>query len=62
MTGDKRPNFDNNFYRNLRKYYPTVDRGEGVYIWDMDRNNISMGREVRALCQSGMESRKFEKR
>jgi len=23
------------FYRNLRKLYPTVDRGEGIYIYDM---------------------------
>lgn len=25
---------DHVFYRNLRKFYPTVDRGEGVYIYD----------------------------
>jgi adenosylmethionine-8-amino-7-oxononanoate aminotransferase len=28
------PDTDYNFYRNLRKTYPTVDRAEGVYIWD----------------------------
>ena len=22
------------FYRNLRKVYPVVDRGEGIFIWD----------------------------
>jgi adenosylmethionine-8-amino-7-oxononanoate aminotransferase len=27
---------DHVFYRNLRKYYPTVDRGEGVYIYDRE--------------------------
>ncbi len=25
---------DHVFYRNLRKKYPTVDRAEGVYVWD----------------------------
>ncbi len=25
---------DHVFYRNLRKFYPTVDRGEGIYIYD----------------------------
>ncbi len=25
---------DHVFYRNLKKFYPTVDRGEGVYIYD----------------------------
>lgn len=25
---------DHVFYRNLRKYYPTADRGEGIYIYD----------------------------
>ncbi len=27
---------DRVFYRNLRKFYPTVDRGEGVYIYDTE--------------------------
>jgi adenosylmethionine-8-amino-7-oxononanoate aminotransferase len=27
---------DQVFYRNLRKYYPTVDRGEGIYIYDTE--------------------------
>jgi adenosylmethionine-8-amino-7-oxononanoate aminotransferase len=30
----KEPSQDHVFYRNLRKYYPTVDRGEGIYIYD----------------------------
>jgi adenosylmethionine-8-amino-7-oxononanoate aminotransferase len=25
---------DHVFYRNLRKSYPAVDRGEGIYIYD----------------------------
>jgi adenosylmethionine-8-amino-7-oxononanoate aminotransferase len=28
------PSSDHVFYRNLRKSYPTVDRGEGIYIYD----------------------------
>jgi adenosylmethionine-8-amino-7-oxononanoate aminotransferase len=27
---------DHVFYRNLRKYYPTVERGEGIYIYDTE--------------------------
>ncbi|MGQ9647762.1 MAG: aminotransferase class III-fold pyridoxal phosphate-dependent enzyme [Thermodesulfobacteriota bacterium] len=30
----KEPNQDSVFYRNLRKFYPTVDRGGGGYIYD----------------------------
>lgn len=36
MKKGRAPNIDSNFYRNLRKYYPTVDRGKGIYIWDTD--------------------------
>jgi adenosylmethionine-8-amino-7-oxononanoate aminotransferase len=32
----KEPTPDRVFYRNLRKFYPTVDRGEGVYIYDTE--------------------------
>ncbi len=32
----KEPNQDHVFYRNLRKYYPTVDRGEGIYVYDTE--------------------------
>lgn len=28
------PNTDHVFYRNLKKYYPVSDRGEGIYIYD----------------------------
>jgi len=27
---------DHVFYRNLKKFYPTVDRGQGIYIYDMN--------------------------
>ena len=33
---NKIPNIDGNFYRNLHKHYPKVDRAEGVYIWDTE--------------------------
>ena len=33
MSNDKDMS-DHVFYRNLKKYYPTVDRAEGVYIYD----------------------------
>ncbi len=43
MKTEKAPNLDGNFYRNLRKYYPAVDRGEGVYIWDTEGNRYIDG-------------------
>lgn len=43
MAEQRVPNLDGNFYRNLRKFYPTVDRGEGVYIWDTDGNRYIDG-------------------
>lgn len=30
----KEPNQDSVFYRSLRKFYPTVDRGDGITIYD----------------------------
>lgn len=32
----REPNKDNVFYRDLRKYYPTIDRAEGIYLYDID--------------------------
>lgn len=32
----KEPNADHVFYRNLRKFYPASDRGEGIYIYDTE--------------------------
>jgi adenosylmethionine-8-amino-7-oxononanoate aminotransferase len=34
---------DSLFYRNLRKTYPVVDHGDGVYIWDRDGNRYLDG-------------------
>ena len=34
---------DHIFYRNLRKTYPTVDRGEGIYIWDKNGTRYTDG-------------------
>ncbi|MBD3306292.1 aspartate aminotransferase family protein [candidate division KSB3 bacterium] len=34
---------DGNFYRNLRKNYPTVDHAEGVYLWDTEGNRYLDG-------------------
>lgn len=56
---------DANFYRNLRKHYPTVDRGEGVYIWDIDGKRyidgsggacvVSIGHGVQAIKRAMIE-------
>jgi adenosylmethionine-8-amino-7-oxononanoate aminotransferase len=43
MIAEQFPNKDSVFYRNLRKCYPTVDRGEGVYIWDTEGNRYIDG-------------------
>ncbi len=55
-------NIDANFYRNLRKSYPIVDRGEGVYIWDIDGKRyidgsggacvVSIGHGVREIQEA----------
>jgi adenosylmethionine-8-amino-7-oxononanoate aminotransferase len=65
MTESKTPNLDNNFYRNLQKYYPTVDRGDGVYIWDIEGNRyidgsggacvVSIGHGVREIREAMMK-------
>ncbi|MDY0038804.1 MAG: aspartate aminotransferase family protein [Desulforhabdus sp.] len=34
---------DHVFYRNLRKSYPLVDHGEGVYVWDTNGNRYLDG-------------------
>ena len=33
---ENKENRDHVFYRNPIKYYPTVQRGEGIYICDTD--------------------------
>jgi adenosylmethionine-8-amino-7-oxononanoate aminotransferase len=50
------------FYRNLRKLYPTVDRGEGIYIYDMKGKEyidgsggaavVSIGHGVREITEA----------
>ena len=32
----KKTNIDHVFYRNPTKYYPTAERGEGIYIYDTE--------------------------
>jgi len=36
-------NQDHVFYRNLRKYYPSVSHGEGIYLYDTDGNRYIDG-------------------
>ena len=65
MAKQQAPNLDGNFYRNLRKYYPTVNRGEGVYIWDTDGNRyidgsggacvVSIGHGVKEIREAMMQ-------
>ena len=59
---NRAPNIDHIFYRNLRKFYPTVDRGEGIYIWDVEGNRyidgsggacvVSIGHGVKEVQQA----------
>jgi adenosylmethionine-8-amino-7-oxononanoate aminotransferase len=61
---NKMPNIDGNFYRNLHKFYPTVDRAEGIYIWDTKGNKyldgsggacvVSIGHGVREIRDAMM--------
>jgi adenosylmethionine-8-amino-7-oxononanoate aminotransferase len=39
----REPNQDHVFYRNLRKYYPSVSHGEGIYLYDTDGNRYIDG-------------------
>ncbi len=60
-----RGNGDHVFYRDLRKVYPVVDRGEGVYIWDKQGNRyldgsggacvVSIGHGVEEIFQAMTE-------
>jgi adenosylmethionine-8-amino-7-oxononanoate aminotransferase len=42
-TMKREPNQDHVFYRNLRKFYPTVSHGEGIYLYDTDGNRYIDG-------------------
>jgi adenosylmethionine-8-amino-7-oxononanoate aminotransferase len=44
---------DHVFYRNLKKYYPTVDRGEGVYIYDTEGKRYIDGTSGAAVVGIG---------
>jgi adenosylmethionine-8-amino-7-oxononanoate aminotransferase len=70
MTG--RTNDDHVFYRSPAKFYPTVERGEGVYLWDTDGKRYLDGsggavvasighgiREIAAAAASQMEKVTF---
>jgi len=32
----RKPNEDHVFYRNLNRWYPAVQRGEGIYLYDTE--------------------------
>ena len=40
---ERRANQDHVFYRNPRKFYPTVSHGEGIYLYDTDGNRYIDG-------------------
>jgi adenosylmethionine-8-amino-7-oxononanoate aminotransferase len=42
-TMKREPNQDHIFYRNLRKFYPTVSHGEGIFLYDTDGNRYIDG-------------------
>ncbi len=59
---EREPNQDQVFYRNLRKFYPTVSHGEGIYLYDMDGKRyidgsggaavVSIGHGVREITEA----------
>jgi len=70
MTG--RTNDDHIFYRSPAKFYPTVERGEGVYLWDTEGKRYLDGsggavvasighgvREIAAAAAAQMEKVSF---
>ena len=46
-------NDDHVFYRTPTKYYPTVERGEGVYIYDKDGRQYIDGSGGAAVVNIG---------
>jgi len=58
----REPNQDHVFYRNLRKFYPTVSHGEGIYLYDTDGKRyidgsggaavVSIGHGVREITEA----------
>ncbi|MCX5834613.1 MAG: aspartate aminotransferase family protein [Deltaproteobacteria bacterium] len=59
MTG--KVNIDHIFYRNPTKYYPTVDRAEGVYIYDRDGRQYIDGSGGAAVVNIGHGVKEIEK-
>jgi adenosylmethionine-8-amino-7-oxononanoate aminotransferase len=61
-TMKRAPNQDHVFYRNLRKFYPTVSHGEGIYLYDTDGKRyidgsggaavVSIGHGVREITEA----------
>jgi adenosylmethionine-8-amino-7-oxononanoate aminotransferase len=59
---EREPNQDHVFYRNLRKFYPTVSHGEGIYLYDTDGKRyidgsggaavVSIGHGVREITEA----------
>jgi len=48
----RQPNDDHVFYRNLNRYYPAVQRGEGIYLYDTEGKayiDVSGGAVVASL-------------
>ena len=58
----REPNEDHIFYRNPRKFYPTVSHGQGIYLYDMDGKRyidgsggaavVSIGHGVREIAEA----------
>jgi adenosylmethionine-8-amino-7-oxononanoate aminotransferase len=65
----KKENQDHIFYRNPTKYYPTVQRGEGIYIYDTDGKRyidgsggavvVSIGHGVKEIQDAMLEQTKL---
>lgn len=64
----ERYNDDNVFYRNWKKFYPTIDRGEGIHLFDSDGKRyidavggvcvVNVGHGVREIVDAMMEQAK----
>ena len=53
-------NEDHIFYRTPTKYYPTVDRGEGVYIYDKEGRQYIDGSGGAAVVNVGHGVKEIE--
>ena len=57
----RKVNVDHVFYRNPTKYYPTVDRAEGVYIYDREGKAYIDGSGGAAVVNIGHGVKEIEK-